>query len=114
MAAPECTHSSCSNRTWNPDGQCHLHTGQVGQGSDSPSVPDTPEGIMDSSPSSGYSTEIHDQARGAFPDLDDTVHPGAIREQSVLALRSAVSVEVYRRFPQIDVEDPEQRQSLLC
>jgi len=110
QSAPRCNYPGCTNRTWNPEGMCHHHVNAT--------VPQR-DGSMDAMrahsvpPMSGTTSDdpenIFSQAAAAFPDIKHDVHPQSIRDQSVIALRSAVSVDVYRRFPRTDVEDPEER-----
>lgn len=114
FAAPKCNYSGCTNHTWNPEGMCHHHVGM----SPDASV-DKVNGMKESAvpassaDDSDIAREIHSQTQRAFPDISSQVHPQSIREQSVIALRSAVSIDVYRRFPETDVESHETRMSAL-
>lgn len=113
-AAPQCNYPGCTKPTWNPEGMCHVHLGATvpahNENIDRMSARATPPL---SGTTSGSPDNIHSQASAAFPDMGSEVHPQAIREQSIIALRSAVSVDVYRRFPQTDLEDSESRMGAL-
>lgn len=51
---------------------------------------------------------------GAFPDAGDVVQPKTIRQEAIDTLSAAVDSEAYRRFPQLDVENYEQREALVA
>lgn len=58
--------------------------------------------------------QIEDAARRAFPDLPEgPLTLRDLRAQSLGALRSAVSLDVFRSFPQTNVEDADARHAYL-
>lgn len=111
--APNCEWPGCNNTTWSPDRRCPVHRGKKFNGEQDESV-DRSFGVpVTSQDASASSSEIHSNVKRAFPDISDRVHPESIREQSVNNLRAAVSIEVFRKFPDADLEDPDQRDAQL-
>lgn len=112
--APRCIQDNCANLTWDESGLCHVHQGRASTRfgdpfSDpsifAPNISNGPTGFVDRG-------ELAKDLEDVFPDLQeiDTV---SINDQSENTIRSAVSIEVYRRFPECDHPDPEERNRLL-
>jgi hypothetical protein len=63
-----------------------------------------------------YSTvsDLWSDLLGAFPDAGDVVQPKTIRQEALDTLSAAVDNEAYRRFPEIDVADYDEREALVA
>lgn len=110
VAAPKCQHEGCQNPTWY--GLCHHHQ----SGSSAASAPS----VISAPPSTSlkfmhYSnvSDLWSDLIGAFPDAGEVVQPKTIRQEALDTLSAAVDNEVYRRFPDIDVADYDERESLV-
>lgn len=112
--APECNDTNCTRTTWSPSGFCphHDHANKVNLQSpgrlEQSIAPATVSGTKSSSEKAAKVT-----MKRVFPDISEDFGTDAVRDQVNLTIQSAVSIDVYRKFPNIDVADKAARENAL-
>lgn len=106
--AGTCQHPGCTRMTYDP--LCWQHV-RSNPGRDVP----LQELIPDEPPTGVEDHDFDSLARSwsaisrAFPEVSDRVSTESVARQVEETVRSAISVEVYRKFPALDVPDPQMR-----